>query len=357
MTATGDRLRRDPVGDQFGVGIVGAGVIGNVHAGALAKVTNATLLAIAEPREDAGKAMAEKYGATWYASFLEMLQHPGIDLVILGTPSGLHPEQAIIAAEYGKHVITEKPMAITSDGATRMIDACDRARTHLAVIFQNRLSPDVFKVLRGIEAGLIGKPLLGQAYLHWHRTQAYYDANGGWRGTWALDGGGAYMNQTIHTVDQLQWLMGGVASVQAMIATLTHEIETEDTGAAALQFRSGALGAITTTTSTNKDRPVHIEIVGDQGKVVLESNELVSWEGTAELSDDLLTDQDRVLTAGWKSDEEFGGGHRRQLQAIFNALAEGNEPPFPGREARKAVDVILGIYESARTGQRISLRS
>jgi len=330
-------------------------VIGNVHAGALQGVGNAKLLAVAEPREGAGQQFAAKYGVTWYASYLDMLQHPGIDVIILGTPSGLHPDQAILAAEHGKHIITEKPMAITSDGATRMIETADNAGVHLAVIFQNRLSPNVVKVLRGIEAGLIGRPLLGQGHLHWHRTQEYYDANGGWRGTWALDGGGAFMNQTIHTIDQLQWLMGGAVAVQAMIATLTHQIETEDTGAAALEFANGALGTITATTSTNKDRPVHIEIVGDQGKAVLEAGELISWEGTADLTDELLTATDRELVQGWSKDEEFGGGHRRQQQAIFNALARGETPPFPGREARKAVDIILGIYESARTQQRVTL--
>jgi len=345
------------VSNHFGVGIVGAGVIGNVHADALAGVTNAKLLAIAEPREDAGKALAAKHGVPWFASYEELLAQPDIDLVILGTPSGMHPEQAVLAAEHGKHVITEKPMAITHEGATRMIEAAQRAGVHLAVIFQNRLSKDVFLVRRGIEAGLLGKPLLGQGYLHWHRTQEYYDANGGWRGTWALDGGGALMNQTIHTIDQLQWLMGGVAAVQAMTATLTHDIETEDTAAASLAFHNGALGALTATTSTDKDRPVHIEIVGERGKAVLDGNALASWEGTSDLSDDLLTPEDLELVAGWKADEAFGGAHRRQQQAIFNALARGTTPPFPGVEARKAVDLILGIYESARTGQRVDILS
>jgi UDP-N-acetyl-2-amino-2-deoxyglucuronate dehydrogenase len=343
------------MGFEFGVGIVGAGVIGNVHANALTGVPNAKLLAVAEPREDVGRALAALHDATWYNSYLEMLTHPGMDLVILGTPSGLHPEQAIIAAQHGKHVITEKPMAITSDGASRMIAACQRAGVHLAVIFQNRLSKDVFKVRRAIEAGMLGKPLLAQGYLHWHRTQTYYDANGGWRGTWALDGGGAMMNQTIHTIDQLQWLMGGVSAVQAMIATLTHDIETEDTAVASLQFHNRGLGTIASTTSTDKDRPVHIEIVGDKGKVVIEANEVVSWQGTGDLDDELLTAEDLELAEGWSVDEAFGGAHRRQLRAIFNALERGSTPPFTGLEARKAVDIILGIYESARTGTRIDI--
>jgi len=330
-------------------------VIGGVHAEALNGVPNAKLLAVAEPRENAGKELAAKYGIDWLADYRDLLARPDVELVILGTPSGMHPEQAILAAQHGKHIITEKPMAITAEGATRMIDAAAQAGVHLAVIFQNRLSPDIFRVRRAIEAGALGKLVLGQGYVHWHRTQEYYDANGGWRGTWALDGGGALMNQSIHTVDLLQFLMGGATAVQAMTATLTHDIETEDTAAAALSFRGGALGTIGVTTSTDKDRPVHIEIVGDKGKAVFDGTQLVTWESEFALTDDLLTDQDRELVQGWSADEGFGGAHRRQQQAIFNALERGETPPFPGAEARKAVDIILGIYESARTGRRVEL--
>ena len=191
----------------FRVGIVGAGVIGQVHARALDGVDNATVVAIAEVREDAGRKLAEVHHAIWYPSYTEMLANPDIDLVILGTPSGMHPEQAILAAQAGKHIITEKPMAITSDGASRMIQAVDRAGVRLAVIFQNRLSRDVYRARRAIEQGMIGKPIVASASVYWYRSQDYYDANGGWRGTWSLDGGGASMNQSIHTIDVLQWLM------------------------------------------------------------------------------------------------------------------------------------------------------
>ena len=345
------------MGDEqgFGVGISGAGTIGNVHAGALAGVTNARLVAVAEPREEAGRAFADKHGATWYASYEEMLADPAVDVVIVATPSGLHPEQTIQAARAGKHVITEKPMAITAEGATQMIDAAEQAGVHLAVIFQNRLLPDVFRVKRAIEAGILGRIVLGNGAMHWKRTQEYYNANGGWRGTWALDGGGALMNQAIHTLDVLQFLMDGVVSIQAHTATLTHDIETEDTAAASLRFGNGALGTMQATTSTNADRPVRIEIIGEKGKVVLENNAVAIWEAERELSDDLLTEGDRALVSGWEKGEPFGAAHRRQLQHIFDAIANGSEPPIPGREARKPVDIILGIYESARTGKRVEL--
>jgi UDP-N-acetyl-2-amino-2-deoxyglucuronate dehydrogenase len=343
------------MGKSFGVGISGGGVIGNVHADALAGVGNARLVAVAEPREDAGRAFADKFDATWYESYEEMLRDPGVDVVIVATPSGLHPVQTIAAAGAGKHVITEKPMAISADGATGMIEACESAGVRLAVIFQNRLLPDVFRVKRAIEAGLLGRIILANGSVHWVRTQEYYDANGGWRGTWALDGGGALMNQAIHTVDVLQWLMGGVDSIQAHTATLTHDIETEDTASASLRFANGAVGTMQATTSSGKDYPVKVEVVGEKGKVVLESNTVTLWEAEQELSDDLLTDADHALTDGWAPDEHFGAAHRRQLRRIFEALEKGTEPPIPGREARRAVDVILGIYESARTGCRVEM--
>lgn len=339
----------------FKVGIVGAGVIGQVHARALEGVDGVTLVAIAEPREEAGRALVERHGGLWYASYTDMLAVPDIDLVILGTPSGLHPEQTILAAQAGKHVITEKPMSITHDGATRMIEAVERAGVRLAVIFQNRLSRDVYLVKRAIESGLIGKPVLGSAAVYWHRDQDYYDANGGWRGTWALDGGGVLINQSIHTIDVLQWLLGGVASVQAHIATLNHTIEAEDAASASVRFHSGAVGSILVTTAAANDNPTRVEIVGTEGRATLENNVVTLFEGNGELTDELLTEDDRDTVRDWKPAEAFGEGHQRQLRLIFEALAKDEEPPVPGREARKAVDVILGIYESARTGMRIDI--
>lgn len=335
------------------VGISGAGTIGRIHAEALRNIDGVTLVAVAEPREDAGEAFVREFGGTLFGSFVEMLAHDPLDLVIVTTPSGLHPDQVVLAAEAGKHVITEKPMAITAEGLDRMIEATERAGVQLAVIFQNRLSADVLRTKRAIEAGVLGTPVLANGAMYWHRTQDYYDANGGWRGTWALDGGGALMNQAIHTVDLLQWLMGGIRSVRAHTATLSHEIETEDTATASFTFRNGALGTITATTSAPKDWPIRIEIVGTAGRITLENNVLTMWDAPMKPEDIALTDEDLALVDGWVPDEPFGKGHERQLRMIFEAIAGGRQPYVPGREAREAVDCILAVYEAAREGTTV----
>lgn len=332
---------------QFKVGISGAGVIGSIHADALANIDSATLVAVAEPRESAGQAFASKYGCDFYPSYPEMLANADIDVVIVATPSGLHPDQVVLAAEHGKHIITEKPMAITEEGLDRMIQATTDAGVQLAVIFQNRLSTDVFRVKRGIEQGAFGKPILANCVLYWHRTQDYYDANGGWRGTWALDGGGALMNQAIHQVDQLQWMMGGVQELKAFTSTLNHSIETEDTAAASFVYNNGALGTITATTCADQDYPFRIEIVGTAGRATLEQNAITRWNSEIAPEDIVLTDEDHTLVDGWESNEQWGLSHQRQLRAIFSQIENGSTPYVTGTEARSAVDVILSIYRDA----------
>jgi UDP-N-acetyl-2-amino-2-deoxyglucuronate dehydrogenase len=343
------------VSKPFNVGISGAGVIGRVHAEALMSIDNARLVAVAEPRADAAQAFVDQFGGTLYESFVDMLLHDGLDVVIITTPSGIHPDQTVLAAEAGKHVITEKPMAITREGLDRMIEATERAEVHLAVIFQNRLSADVLRVRRAIEQGVFGTPVLANGAMYWHRTQDYYEASGGWRGTWSLDGGGALMNQAIHTVDLLQWLMGGVREVRAHTATLTHAIETEDTASVSFAFRNGALGSLTATTSAAKDWPARIEIIGTEGRVTLENNTVTLWDAGTAMEDIELDEEEGQLVEGWKPDEPFGAGHARQLRLIFETMAADRDPYVPGREARQAVDSILAIYESARTGAGVSL--
>lgn len=332
---------------QFKVGISGAGVIGQIHAEALQGLDNVELVAVAEPREEAGKAFTDKFGGSHYTSYLDLLAQAEIDTVIIATPSGLHPDQVVMAAEHGKHVITEKPMAITAEGLDRMVQATADAGVNLAVIFQNRLSTDTVRVKRALEAGAFGKPVLANGTMYWHRDQQYYDANGGWRGTWALDGGGALMNQAIHCIDLIQWMMDGVVEVKAFTATLNHTIETEDTAAVAFVFGNGALGTMTATTCAANDIPQRIEIVGTQGKVTLNGTEIALWESPTSQDEIELTPQDHALCDGWVPGEPWGMSHQRQLRVIFDQIAAGQQPYVTGTEARKAVDIILDIYRNA----------
>ena len=338
--------------DTFGVGIVGAGTIGAVHAGALDELQDARLVAVAEAREVTGRKLAETHGAQWHAGLGELLARPDVDVVVICTPSGLHPDQAVAAARAGKHVITEKPMATTLEGADRMIHACKEAGVTLTVIFQYRFNRDALRLKRAVEAELFGRPVLGNAFVHWLRTQAYYEERGGWRGTWALDGGGALMNQSIHAVDLLQWILGPVESICGYAETLAHDIEAEDTASVALRFASGALGTIQGTTSAHRDSPLRIEIRGTEGSATLEGSRLTVWQpGREEV---ILSARDRESLPESQENEPLGAAHRRQLEEIFAALREGREPPIPGEEARKAVEIVLGIYRSAASGERVT---
>jgi UDP-N-acetyl-2-amino-2-deoxyglucuronate dehydrogenase len=341
---------------EFGVGIIGGGVIAAVHAMAIGALPMTKLVAIAEPRESAGRELATKFGATWVPDQAALLERSDIDVVTVATPSGMHANQVVAAAQAGKHVITEKPMATTVADADRMAAACDAAGVHLAVIYQTRFTRAATRLKRAVDAGLFGRPIMGGAYVHWHRTQAYYDANGGWRGSWALDGGGALMNQSIHTIDLLQWMLGPATRISAETATLTHEIETEDTAAATVRFASGALGSIQGTTSLAKDYPVRLEIVGTEGRATLAGNQLTVWEPARDVADaELLTEADVKNTAGSEGEDPFGAGHQRQMNAIFEGLLNGETPPVPASEARKAVEIIRAIYESAQRGTAVTL--
>jgi predicted dehydrogenase len=336
--------------DTFGVGIVGAGAIGAVHAEVLDELKDARLVAVTSAGEATGRKLAERHRAKWHAELEGLLLRPDVDVVLICTPSGLHPDQAVAAARAGKHVITEKPMAITLEGADQMIQACQEADVTLSVIFQYRFNRDAVRLKRAVEAGFFGSPVLGNAFVHWHRTQEYYE-KGHWRGTWALDGGGALMNQSIHAVDLLQWILGPLESVCGYAETLSHNMEAEDTATAALRFADGALGTIQGTTSAHKDLPIRIEVKGTAGSATLEGPRLTFWQPGRE--EEIFSTRDLESLPESQADEPLGAAHRRQLKEIFAALREGREPPIPGEEARKAVEIVLGIYRSTTSGKRV----
>ena len=340
--------------EEVRFGVIGCGVIGTVHAEVLQSVRGARLVAVADAVPEAAKKVAERYGVAWYQDYREMLARADIDAVTIGTPSGMHAEQAIEAARAGKHVLTEKPMAIHLADADRMIVAAQKAGVRLGVIFQNRFHRDVMRLYLAVQRGAFGRPVLGNALVRWWRTQEYF-ASARWRGTWALDGGGALMNQSIHYVDLLQWCMGPVEQVFAYTNTLAHEIETEDVATAVVRFRSGALGIVEGTTAANPGFSARLDIHGDRGGASIEDNRLVECK-VAE--DGGMPPEDDSELAGTYVPEPgapWWKAHLPIFQMSVNAILEGKPMPVSGEEGRKSVEIILAIYQSARTGQPVTL--
>ncbi len=343
---------------MLGVGIIGCGMIARFHAAALAEIPQTKLVALQSRSPASADKVKQAVGsdARCYSSMEEMLHHPGLDLVIICTPSGNHLEPTRLAAAAGKHVIVEKPLEITLERCDQLIDACDKAGVKLCTIFPSRFADANLAVKKAVEEGRFGRLTLGETTVKWWRSQEYYD-EGGWKGTQALDGGGALMNQAIHNVDLLQWLMGPVARISAFTALLSHErIDVEDTAVACLQFRSGALGVIQATTSVWPGLPKTIGIHGNQGSAVVEQEDLLRWEFAREHESDAAIRQrfaQKVGASGGSSNpaaisHEY---HRRQLADFVEAIETGRPPVVDGKEGRKAVEIILGIYESARTGR------
>lgn len=343
---------------MIGFGIIGCGMIARFHAAALAEIPDARLLAL----QSRSKANAEKVStqAHYYPTVEELLKHPGLDVVIICTPSGNHLEPAMLAAHAGKHVVVEKPLEITLERCDQLIEVCQRAGVKLCTIFPSRFADANVVLKQAVDQGRFGRLTLGETTVKWWRTQQYYD-EGGWKGTQALDGGGALMNQAIHNVDLLQWIMGPVARISAMTATLAHErIEVEDTAVACLQFTNGALGVIQATTSVWPGLPKTIGIHGNRGSAVVEQEDLLRWEFDPAMPDDEAIRQrfaQKIGASGGSSNpaaisHEY---HRRQLADFVDAIQRNKSPLVDGREGRKAVEIILGIYESARTGRTVLL--
>ncbi len=343
----------------YGFGLVGAGLIAEFHARAIAEIDGAEVTAVADVDETRGKELAGKYGATFYTDFAELAHDPKVDIVNVCTPSGLHAEPSIAAIEAGKHVICEKPLEVTLERCDSIIDKAAKAGVAVGVIFPSRFSDASVVVKKAIDAGRLGRITLADAYVKWYRTQEYYDG-GGWRGTWKLDGGGALMNQSIHAIDLLNWLAGPVKAVHAFTGTLAHEnIEVEDTAVATLQFASGALGVIEGTTSVFPGFLKKLEISGNKGSIIMEEGAIQAWQFEDEKPEDAEVRERfaaKAAKGGAADPADIGHeGHRRQMVEFIEALQEGRAPAVDGREGRKAVEIILRIYESARTGKVVQL--
>lgn len=345
----------------YGFGVIGGGMIGNFHAQAIQQLPNAKLVAVCDEVPAAAAALAGKYNVPSMGKLDDFLARQDLDVVTVATPSGTHADIAIAAARHGKHCIAEKPIDVTLEKIDAAIAAHEKAGTQLGGIFNMRYMPTAKLFKQAVDDGRFGRLTFGIAYGPWWREQSYYD-NGGWRGTWKLDGGGALMNQGIHTIDMLQWLMGPVKRVTAFCSMIAHQrIEVEDTGAASLEFASGALGVIACTTSMWPGHFRIVEVAGTGGTVAMADQKFFFWQFREETPADndlrksYLEFPAVSIGAANPSAGMTADGHRDNFADFLKSLDEGRRPPIDGREARKAVQIILAVYESARTGQPVTL--
>ncbi len=356
-------------------GIIGAGLIADFHARAIVDIPNAKLIGCCDKILTRAEKLADKSGATAFGSYEDMLKSEEIDIVTIATPSGLHMEPTIAAAQAGKHVICEKPLDITLERIDAMIDAHRKSGTVLGGIFQYRFNDAQMVLRKAINSGRFGVITYAGVYVPWWRSDEYYADS--WHGTWKLDGGGALMNQSIHMIDMLCDLMPGehpIESVQAFTGTLGHpQIETEDTAVAVLRFTNGALGIIYGTTASYPGQFKRFEITGTKGTVVYLEDSFTVWQFAKERAEDeqirkrfgQVKDLGAVADPAAISHEN----HTRNFKAFIDALEGGDDfrgPPnakkgvwgplcISGTEARKAVEVILAIYKSARKQRKVKL--
>jgi predicted dehydrogenase len=338
---------------ETGFGLVGIGLIGKVQAEAIKSIAGARLLAVCGRDEKKTAGFAAGFETAGYTNYDEFLKHPGLQIVTICTPSGTHADLGIKAARAGKHVLVEKPIEISLKSADALIDACEKAGVKLGVIFQSRFLPDVQKIKRAIDEGRLGRLIVGDAYVKWYRVPEYY-APGSWHGTMALDGGGALMNQAIHTVDLLQWIMGPAETVFAMKAALRYpHIEGEDTLVANLRFQNGALGVIEAMTSAKPGFKRRLEISGEHGTVILDGDSLSCWAIDGE--NEVVGEGEQITDGSANPAAISNEGHRRQIEDMMNAVIEDRAPVVDGKEGRKSVELIIALYESAVKGQAVSM--
>jgi UDP-N-acetyl-2-amino-2-deoxyglucuronate dehydrogenase len=343
----------------IGIALIGTGSIADFHVRALQMIDGAKLVAVHARNAERGQAFADQNGCLYIDDYEALLARDDIDAVAITTPSGTHSELGIKAARAGKHVFCEKPLDVTIDKIDALIQACDENGVKLGAVFQSRFGPGAQAFKRAVEAGRFGRLTQCSAYIPWFRSAEYYAGNS-WRGTWALDGGGALMNQGVHAVDMLLWLVGEVSEVSARCQTRLHEgIEVEDNAVAWLQFQNGAVGVIQASTCCYPGEAKRVELKGEKGSVTLEDDRPIFWQFDEELPEDAEV---RALAetagiGGGASDPRAISveGHRLQYQDFIDALQADREPAIPGREGRRSVALIRAIYESSESQNLVSL--
>lgn len=333
------------------IAIVGSGLIGSIHAQAIAEVANARMSVVIDSSEERAQQLAARYGAAAEKDLAEALKRDDIDAVHICTPSGTHAKLGTLAAEAGKHVLVEKPLDITLSAGRRLVQAAQANHVKVAVVFQKRFSAPAQRIKQAVDSGELGNLIECDAYIKWYREPKYY-SDSPWHGTWAMDGGGALINQGIHMVDLLKWIGGPVRSVFAKRRTALHKIEVEDLVNALLEYRNGALGVIQASTALYPGFPERLDVHGTQGSAIIEGADLAQWaiQGRPE----------EVRSAGGATGHTDPGaiGYKWHVPVItdfVNAIIENREPMVSGQDGLDTLELIMAIYKSAQEGKEVTL--
>ena len=338
---------------ELGFGIIGTGSIAGHHAASIEAIENTTLVAVCSSTAERAILAEEKFGVPAYTDYHKMLLRSDLHVVCICTESGQHLAPTLAAAQAGKHVICEKPLEISVERAEQMIQACKAANVKLACIFQKRFDPNFLILKKAVREGVLGRLLLGNAYIKWYRSEAYYKSSK-WRGTLEGDGGAALINQGIHTIDLLMDLMGGIESVYAKVKTMAHNIEGEDLGVALLSFKNGALGTIEGSTSIFPGYPERLEIFGEKGSVIMEGNEIIEWNIKGEKKN--LGKNTGIKPSGSSDPMAISYDlHKVQIQDMVEAIRTNREPLVNGLEGLKALALIEAIYASSRQSREVKI--
>lgn len=336
------------------VGLIGGGNISDTHARAAREIPGLQIVAIYGTNREKVRHMSAQYRAAAYLEFDQFLAHRPMDFVAIGSPSALHAEQGIAAAQCGLHVLTEKPLDISTAQADALIAAAAASRVKLGVFFQDRFKTDLIRVKQWIDSGVLGKLILADARVKWFRPPNYY-SDSRWRGTLRLDGGGALINQAVHTVDLLLWMCGEASAVQAVKKTALHKIEAEDTLIALLEFRSGAIGSLQAATSVFPGYPRRVELTGSDGTVIIEQDRLLAADLRNPPDDFRSTGDDQNASASSATVSDVRG-HRAALKDFVQAIQTNGAPRCPGIEARRSVALVEAIYTACAAGKRVELK-
>lgn len=333
------------------IGLIGGGNITETHARAINAIHGAQIAAIYGTNAEKVARLCREHGGKPSTDFNAFLSYRPMQAVIIGSPSGQHAEQGIAAAQRGLHVLTEKPIDISSKRADTLIDAANRFGVKLAVVFQDRLKPNIHALKQWLDTGVLGKPLLIDARVKWYRPPEYY-SNSKWRGTFALDGGGALINQAIHTVDLLLWLFGDVVRLQARTATLLHKIEAEDTAVANLEFAGGAVGTLLATTAAYPGYPRRLEITTTEGTIILEHDRIVAANfrnPRPDIATNISGDSNQSASSAAVTDIT---AHKAIIEDFLSAIANNTPLACDGAEGRRSLALVEGIYRAAKQPDR-----